>query len=155
MVYKHFIEEIDGIDNGVPMFDGEPLYKISTDLSSRVANLNLNNFDNESTDVLEKFNNALSVVDNEFKYKICYYMHHWWPARKIVINAINNRFDIHKSGEILQLPEFCPWKEHLSLLEKEYNIEGIPKYVLFSNSSKDFRVCAVPVNPKSFICRYL
>lgn len=36
-VYKSFVEEMDGIDNGVPQFDGEPKYMIQTHLGSRVA----------------------------------------------------------------------------------------------------------------------
>lgn len=39
-VYESFIEEIDAIDNGVPMTSEEPKYKIRTHLSSRVGRLN-------------------------------------------------------------------------------------------------------------------
>ena len=34
------MEEIDAIDNGVDQYDGEPRYKVTTNLSSRVGHLN-------------------------------------------------------------------------------------------------------------------
>ena len=39
-MYDNFVEEIDAIDNGVNQFDGESRYKISTNLSARVGQLN-------------------------------------------------------------------------------------------------------------------
>ncbi len=37
-VYEGFMEEIDGIDNGISTHDGEGRYAISTNLSRRVGN---------------------------------------------------------------------------------------------------------------------
>ena len=34
-IYQSFIQEIDGIDNGVPQFEGEPLYRIKAELASQ------------------------------------------------------------------------------------------------------------------------
>lgn len=39
-MYENFIEELDAIDNGVPMTTEEPKYKIKTHLSARVGRLN-------------------------------------------------------------------------------------------------------------------
>ena len=39
-MYENFVEEIDAIDNGVNQYDGESLYKITTNLSARVGRLN-------------------------------------------------------------------------------------------------------------------
>ena len=39
-IYESFIEEYDGIDNGVNQYEGEPKYKISSTISSRVGALN-------------------------------------------------------------------------------------------------------------------
>ncbi|KAL3186469.1 hypothetical protein MRX96_027511 [Rhipicephalus microplus] len=39
-VYENFMEEIDAIDNGINAYDGEPRYRINTNVSSRVAHLN-------------------------------------------------------------------------------------------------------------------
>jgi uncharacterized UPF0160 family protein len=38
-VYENFLEEIDGVDNGIPAYEGLPKYKVSTTLSSRVGHL--------------------------------------------------------------------------------------------------------------------
>lgn len=39
-IYENFVEEIDAIDNGVDQYDGEPKYKVTTNLSSRVSRIN-------------------------------------------------------------------------------------------------------------------
>ena len=59
----------------------------------------------------------------------------WLPAKSIVAKAFDNRFEVDKSGEILVLDQFCPWKEHLYNIEKENNAEGLIKFVLFKDSS--------------------
>jgi len=41
-VYENFVEEIDAIDNGVNISDGELRYKINSNLSSRVSRINPN-----------------------------------------------------------------------------------------------------------------
>jgi uncharacterized UPF0160 family protein len=38
-VYENFIEEIDGMDNGVSAYEGLPKYKVTTTLSHRVGYL--------------------------------------------------------------------------------------------------------------------
>lgn len=38
-LYESLIQEVDGIDNGVEMFDGEPRYRINTSLDDRVRRL--------------------------------------------------------------------------------------------------------------------
>jgi hypothetical protein len=38
-VYENFLEEIDGVDNGVSAFDGVSKYKVTTTLSNRVGYL--------------------------------------------------------------------------------------------------------------------
>ena len=39
-MYEKFIEEYDGIDNGVNQYEGEPKYKISSLIGARVGSLN-------------------------------------------------------------------------------------------------------------------
>lgn len=68
-VYEQFIREIDGIDNGVPMFDGEPNYTINTNLSSRVGDLNPS-WNESSVDVESRFNRALELVGETFCDKV-------------------------------------------------------------------------------------
>lgn len=70
-VYEGFVEEIDGIDNGIPMYsEGKQKYKISTHLSARVHKLNpeWNSVLTESTD--ELFQKAMKMVGEEFSEKI-------------------------------------------------------------------------------------
>lgn len=52
-VYENFIEEIDAIDNGVPMTTEEPKYNISTNLSKRVGRLNPEWNSNQEVDIDE------------------------------------------------------------------------------------------------------
>lgn len=152
-LYESFIREIDAIDNGVPMFDGEPRWTISTNLSSRVSHFNKTWNSKEDYDAQAQFEKAKELVGIEFIDKVRYYTEVWWSARAIVQKTIDNRFDVHKSGEILELTEFCPWKQHLAELEHELRIEGIVKFVLYLNGENDWRVICVPKTPDSFVCR--
>lgn len=152
-VYQSFIQEIDGIDNGVPQFDGEPQYRINTHLSSRVKTFNPDWMDEKTPDeVDELFHKAMEYVGKEFDDKVTYFGNAWLPARNIVEKAVQDRFNVHESGEIMELPRFCPWQEHLRGIEAE--LGGIEiKYVLFNSGADDFRVQCVPVKEGSFICR--
>lgn len=77
----------------------------------------------------------------------------WLPARSIVEDAIKEKFNVHKSGEILEIKSFAPWKHHLAELENVYDIVGLPKYVIYYNKENDWRVICVPNKPSSFVCR--
>uniref|UniRef100_A0A182NA65 Uncharacterized protein n=1 Tax=Anopheles dirus TaxID=7168 RepID=A0A182NA65_9DIPT len=154
-VYDGLISEIDAIDNGVPMFEGgEPRYNISTHLSARVGAFN-SRWDEPSPapGCLERFEKAKAYVGAEFTEKVTFYATCWWPARDIVAKALASRVALHESGEIMELENFCPWKEHLYQLEQEQNLEGKLKYVVYCNKQDDWRVICVPVQPSSFVCR--
>ena len=153
-VYEYFIQEIDGIDNGVPMFDGEPSYRITTNLSSRVGSFNPA-WNSELGDETGSFYEAYKLVGKEFEDRVNSVARIWWPARHLVKQALQNRFNVHSSGEIIEFPDgkACPWKEHLFQLEKELNLEPNIKFVLFSDNQGNWRVQAVPVAVGSFICR--
>lgn len=152
-IYQSFIQEMDGIDNGVPQFDGEPRYRINTHLSNRVKNFNPGwTEDKTPEEVDELFHQAKEYVGKEFQDKVEYFGSSWLPARQIVEKAVENRFNVHSSGEIIELERFCPWQEHLREIEKE--IGGIEiKYALFMGGPNDFRVQCVPVKEGSFVCR--
>lgn len=53
------------------------------------------------------------------------------PAREIVEKAITERNSIDSSGEIILLEQSCMWKEHLFEIEKELDIVGKIKYVIY------------------------
>lgn len=152
-VYQGLIQEIDGIDNGVPMFDGEPVYRISSDISSRVGRYNSVWNSIDDYDVQSQFEKAMVVVGEEFVDRVMYYGSVWYPARSIVEEALENRYNVHPSGEIIELSQMCPWKDHLFDLENEKELSGVTKYVLFCSSATDYRVVCVPNKPGSFVCR--
>lgn len=152
-IYQSFVQELDGIDNGVPQFDGEPRYRINTHLSNRVKKFNPDWTDDKTSDEIDElFEKAKEYVGKEFDDKVQYFGTSWLPARNIVEKAVENRFNVHASGEILELTRFCPWQEHLREIEKE--VGGIEiKYVLFKGGEEDYRVQCVPVKEGSFVCR--
>ncbi|XP_038207333.1 MYG1 exonuclease [Zerene cesonia] len=152
-VYKSFIEEMDAIDNGVPMTDEEPRYKISTHLSARVARLNPEWNTSQKINVEELFYQAMKLVREEFIYTVNYFISVWLPARDHVKNALEDRFEVHKSGKIVEFKERLPWKEHLFDLEEDMGLCQEIKYVLFNDKPKSWRVQTVPVAPSSFITR--
>lgn len=70
-IYEGFVEEIDAIDNGVPMYsEGKPTYKINTHLSARIHRLNpeWNIPEPECIDPL--FQNAMKIVGEEFSERV-------------------------------------------------------------------------------------
>ncbi|KAJ8683997.1 hypothetical protein QAD02_019789 [Eretmocerus hayati] len=149
-VYETFIQEIDGLDNGVPMFSGEPVYRVHTDLCSRVARLNPSW---NTPDLKEEvqFEKAMSLVVGEFIEFVESAARLWLPARSLVEEAVKERFKVDPSGEILEFTQFCPWKEHLHNIEKELAMEPVIKYVIFKDNN--YRVQGVPQKPGSFVCR--
>lgn len=152
-VYQGLIQEIDGIDNGVPMFNGEPTYRITSDISSRVGRFNPSWNSNDDFDVQSQFEKAMVIVGEEFDDRVLYYGSVWYPARSIVAAALENRYKTHSSGEIINLSRICPWKDHLFDLEKENGLEGSIKLVIFRSGPADVRVNCVPNKPGSFVCR--
>lgn len=152
-VYEYFIQEIDGIDNGVPQFPDEPVYRISTDLSSRVGAYNSQWNSTDDFDEMAQFEMAKALVGVEMVDKVLYYGTVWWPARSIVDEAIRNRQKIHPSGEIIELSQMCPWKQHLYDLEKAHNIEGQIKYCIALGAPNDWRLICVPLTANNFVCR--
>ncbi|KAJ8958728.1 hypothetical protein NQ318_016456 [Aromia moschata] len=153
-IYDSFVEELDAIDNGVPMYsEGKPKYRINTHLCARVHRLNpeWNSPDPDATD--ELFYKAMDLVSNEFKERILEAATVWWPAREIVKKAIQDRKKVHPTGEIMLLTERCPWKDHLVALEEEMGISGEIKFCIFHDKGDSWRVQGIPVQPDSFICR--
>ncbi|CAD1473680.1 unnamed protein product [Heterotrigona itama] len=149
-IYKTFIQEIDGIDNGVPMFSEEPLYRIVTHLSSRVSYLNPV-WNSKNVDPDKQFLKAVELTGQEFVQHVNYAANVWLPARSIVQEAIEKRFEVDPSGEIVVLSQGLPWSQHLFEVEKEQNIQPPLKYVIFEDDN--FRVRCIPVNVGSFVCR--
>ncbi|XP_077286226.1 MYG1 protein-like isoform X2 [Arctopsyche grandis] len=152
-MYEYFVQEIDAIDNGIMICDGEPKYRITTNLSSRIGTLNPRWNSPPSTKSTETvFEEAMDIVGKEFLETLDYYSNSWWPAKYIVKQSLEKRSSVHSSGKIVELDSFVPWKEHLFDLEKELGLEGDIIYVIYQDKSQ-WRVICVPNAPNSFICR--
>lgn len=155
-IYDIFVEELDAIDNGIPICpEGEPRYKIYSHLSARVAKFypKWNSTDDDEETIYKLFLKAKELVGNEFTETVLEAVNVWWPAREIVKRSIEDRFSVHKSGEIFFLGERCSWKDHLYYIEEELNIVDQLKFCIFYDKANSWRVQAVPVQPSSFVCR--
>ncbi|KAI9344997.1 metal-dependent protein hydrolase [Obelidium mucronatum] len=156
--YDDFIEGFDGVDNGVSQYpaDLRPKYRDGTSISSRVAKLNpwWNQESNENV-LMEGFLKAVDLTGTEFTERVRYTALAWLPAREIVEAGLNNRKSVHPSGKIIAFDQFCPWKEHLHLLEGEQNIkeDEAPLYIIYPDETRKWRIQAVPQAPESFVSR--
>lgn len=66
------------------------------------------------------------------------------PARAIVKAAVEDRLNVHPSGEIVRLKEYTLWKGHLLGFEKEMKLNPTVKYVLYPDeNAAGWRVQAV------------
>lgn len=156
-VYKSFMEEIDGIDNGKEAFDGQRQYDVTTTLSARVGELNAQWNDDKST-TNARFATAMGMVGKEFASRVLSMARCWWPARSLVLEALNAAKDVHPTREILVFKNSCPWDAHLFELEEELaaagdaDVKGAAKYVLYAEPapSTKWRIQAVPVEEGSF-----
>ncbi|CAH8833732.1 unnamed protein product [Trichobilharzia szidati] len=117
-IYNSFIVEIDAIDNGVPLASSTLRYSINTSLSSRVNRLNPA-WNESDADENVCFQNALQLVDNEFVGLVHFYSNSWYPAREIVLKAVQSRYETDPSGAIIHLEGTgCPWNAHFFEIEK-------------------------------------
>ena len=153
-VYKEFIESLDANDNGINNYpkDAEPKFNDrNITLPSIVSKLNPRwNESCTDADYDRQFNVSSELMGKVFVNLLEGYGKGWLPAKTIVEDAFNKRFEVDPSGEILVLSQFCPWKEHLYAIEKENNAEGAIKFVLFKDSSGKWRVSTVSVTSSSF-----
>lgn len=156
-IYKNFIQEIDAIDNGVPICPAgvEPQYSISTNLSARVAKLNPTWLEvSNDADLDARFKKAMSLVGEEFQQSVIRTATIWLEGREIVREALIEAKKKSSKPETLLLKRFCPWKEHLQQLEKEYDVVGVPKLVIFRDTADgSWRVSGVPLDPGNFLGR--
>ncbi|KAI5084057.1 hypothetical protein GOP47_0000226 [Adiantum capillus-veneris] len=156
-LYKSFVEAIDAIDNGINQYDvtDPPKYVDNTNLSARVAKLNPDWIEEQSTQKENAaFMQAMELTGKEFSEALRYQARSWLPARTVVANCLASRFEVDKTGEIMVLKEFCPWKLHLFEIEEELKLEPSIKYALYEDErSKQWRVQAVAVGPGRFESR--
>lgn len=154
-LYAELIESIDAIDNGVNIADGPLKYNQRTDLSSRVRRLNPRWNEPTTDDAYDtRFAAASQVTGEEFLQQLDYFATAWLPARDIVAAAIDERWNVDPSGEIVVFKQSAPWKDHLFAIEKTLKPPAHIFYVLYpENPDKpdtNWRIQCVPKNPDSF-----
>lgn len=151
-IYKEFIESLDANDNGISNYSVEPKFSDKNiTLPAIVSRLNPSwNESSTDADFDRQFLKSSELMGSVFMNLLTGYGKGWLPARSLVEQAFNERLEVDKSGEILVLDQFCPWKEHLYGIEKENNQEGKIKFVLFKDNSNKWRVSTVSVTSTSF-----
>lgn len=153
-MYKEFIESLDANDNGISNYPKDVSPKFSDKnitLPAMVSRLNPSwNESCTDADFDRQFLKSCELMGSVFVSILEGYGKSWLPAKSIVQEAFDKRFDVDASGEILVLTQFCPWKEHLYAIEKENNAEGVTKFVLFKDSTDKWRVSTVSVTSSSF-----
>jgi uncharacterized UPF0160 family protein len=158
VVYKNFVEHVDGIDNGVEQFSpaeqGAKItknYQVPTTLSSRVASLHTRwNEKGSKAKDNEGFVKAMLLCTTEFCDAVEYVLASWLPARSLVEAAVADGEALESSGAIVYMKQFAPWKDHLMDIEKERGIEGRSLYVVFADDRGGGRVQCVPEADASF-----
>lgn len=113
------------------------------------------------------------MAGEEFFKKLDFYVNAWMPARDLVQQAIDSRFEVDSSGQVMvftQVHTACqsstasrlitnvsqsmPWKEHFFELEKALNPEKPILYVLYPESSEkpegNWRIQCVSIRADSF-----
>ncbi|GBL50733.1 hypothetical protein ACI3LY_001510 [Candidozyma auris] len=157
-VYKEFIEAVDANDNGINNYPGDVEKKFNDKnlgLPAIVSQLNPRwNNDPKDEDYDAAFEKASELMGTCFYNLLKGYGESWLPARDIVEAAFDKRFETDKSGEVIVLERFCPWKEHLYAIEKEKDAQGVIKFVLFADSSSKWRISTVSVTSTSFEFRF-
>ncbi|WWC88465.1 uncharacterized protein L201_003376 [Kwoniella dendrophila CBS 6074] len=156
-LYSEMIESVDGIDNGVNISSTPLAYTNRTDLSSRVRRLNPNwNEECSDSQYDEKFAQASQITGEEFLSQLDYFAFAWLPARDIVKQAMEKRFEIDPSGQVVVFDKSCPWKDHLFSLESTDSkaSEKPILYVLYPEQpdqpSSKWRIQCVPESSDSF-----
>ncbi len=119
-MYEDFFECIDGVDNGIDRYpkDIKANYRSGgTSLGNRVNNLNSRWWDPTPYDSQKRFYQAMDLCEEEYLNNLQKNFVNSFVSKKFVLDAIENRFKIDESGEILYLERFCSWKKSLFLVE--------------------------------------
>lgn len=95
----------------------------------------------------------MALVGAEFTDSLNYLVKDWLPARSVVEKALETRFEVDASGEVIELDSACPWKTHLFDLEAESEGKINIKYAIFTDTSGKWRIMCVPTAPTAFTCR--
>eukprot|EP00983_Pelagomonas_calceolata_P077020 1153689-Pelagomonas_calceolata.AAC.4 len=101
--------------------------------------------------LFQGFLKAVELTGKEFTEMVSDVVNSWLPGRGYVKEAIEQRFSVDPSGQIMRLNHYCPWKDHMYNLEKEMGVEKPILYCLYEDErEKKWRIQAVSVGPGSF-----
>lgn len=164
-LYEQLFESVDAIDNGINAVPAgsDPLYIVRTDLTSRIARFNLE-WTDPTVDYIcaDRFIAAVKCASQEFLEILRGTADLWLPARTIVKEALEQRFQVHPMGRVIELKQQCPWELHLHELEEEMKLidrsnenskrmaENSILFVIHKGYGGDWRVRAVRESTKSF-----
>jgi uncharacterized UPF0160 family protein len=150
-IYKNFVHALDCVDNGVDRYprDVQPYYVETTTLASRIGRLNSKDRGNDALQMTQ-FKVAMEVAGSEFVQAVEITYNDWLPGRRVVETALQKRFEVHPSGELVRFPEPVGWKSHIYQLESDLEIATPIKYVLYESGPGDFRVQCVSASSTSF-----
>ena len=149
-LYNDLFQSLDACDNGIGQYDSSvpERYREMTTLPSRVSRLNPSWLD-EEPDFDRGFYKAIDLVAGDFNDMLNYVVNDWLPARVVVEDSLKEASEVDPSGKIVRLKRFCPWKEHIHLLEKELECEKVI-FVLYQDSGKNWRIQTVGVHGVQF-----
>ncbi|SBS85198.1 conserved protein, unknown function [Plasmodium ovale] len=151
-IYTAFIESVDALDNGINQYEGQAKYQINTTLEHRVNRFNPN-FLEEDVDENERFMQASIIVKEEFTSFVKYYSDVWYLAKSITMEAIQNRFDFHKSGRVIFLSKHCPYYDHVYDIEEEFNIKDQILFCIYKDRYNNCRCGALSKKNEAFTLR--
>lgn len=140
-IYDNLIEGLDAIDNGVPVAEGPLKYRVNTDLSSRVGRLNPTWVDAD-VDIDERFREAMKLTMEEFDYQVLYTINVMLKAKDVFLNAYNNRFKLHPSGLLIEVPRGMHFMLYMYDIEEKQGIppnERLCFYVTYEKSTNQWR----------------
>ena len=142
--YKHFVREIDAIDNGVNQFPlgTSPAYRINTSISSRIASMNPS-WRESNVDPYERFLQAIGLIGKEFTEQLLFTYDNQVPAIEIVQKVYADRFDVDESGRILLFDVACPYASHLDRLENENMDKPQILYVISPREDGSYNIKAL------------
>jgi uncharacterized UPF0160 family protein len=111
--FEKFIEGIDANDNGISAYpsDIKPKFECALSITGMVAALNPAwNEQVTEADIDQRFEQASTLMGEQFLKKLDFYGKAWLPARDIVVRALEQSQNLDPKGRILHLPQYCPWK---------------------------------------------
>jgi uncharacterized UPF0160 family protein len=166
-LYDRFMESIDAVDTGVEPFQDAPLYRDFTTLSRRIARMNrrwnepfLEEGITEDEDSNRRFEKASNLAGREFLEMLTVIVESELSAETAVRNAVQNRFNVDSSGEIIRFEVGgLPWQSSLYSIEMQLGLSDnhterssgrCIKFVLYEDQSSMWRVQAVTVEGKTF-----